>query len=223
MAVDVLRASLAEQLERLRDGVPAPEAMLDVIRLERDGMTVLRPRAFDAVREAEALRGPGRLTPYWVILWKSAIALAARVQTLDLADRTVVELGCGLGLPSVAAARAGARVTAVDLAPEAVAFAAHNLAVNGVAGDVSVADWRDVEGTYDLLLASDVLYRADHVRPLFETIERLTREAWIADPGRGACREFLAVARARWSVVTEELADDVRLHHLVRRPRRRAA
>ena len=42
----------------------------------------------------------------------------------------VLELGCGLGAPSIVAARAGADVLATDGAPDAVAFAAHALALN---------------------------------------------------------------------------------------------
>ena len=48
--------------------------------------------------------------PYWAELWPSGVALAGYVATLDLAGRRVLELGCGLALPSFAAALAGADV-----------------------------------------------------------------------------------------------------------------
>ena len=47
--------------------------------------------------------------PYWAELWPSGVALAGYVATLDLAGRRVLELGCGLALPSFAAALAGRR------------------------------------------------------------------------------------------------------------------
>ena len=58
--------------------------------------------------------------PYWAELWPSGIALARYVAALDLAGSRVLELGCGLALPSFAAALAGADVLATDWAPEAL-------------------------------------------------------------------------------------------------------
>jgi methylase of polypeptide subunit release factors len=52
----------------------------------------------------------------------------------------VLEIGCGLALPSIVCAMAGPRVLATDGATDAVAFAAHSLALNEVEGDVARAD-----------------------------------------------------------------------------------
>jgi hypothetical protein len=58
----------------------------------------------------------------------------------------VLELGCGLGLPSIVAARAGARVLATDGSPDAVAFAAHSLALDELDGEVARVDWSEQDG-----------------------------------------------------------------------------
>ena len=88
----------------------------------------------------------------------------------------MLELGCGLALPSVMAARAGARVLATDGATDAVAFAAHVLALNEVLGEVAVVDWSThgdalvARGPFDLVLAADVLYtraNAEAAKALF--------------------------------------------------------
>src|SRR2546426_1808678 len=50
--------------------------------------------------------------PYWAHLWSGAVVLAAAVPRRGA--RTVLELGCGLGLPGLTAACRGARVTFVD-------------------------------------------------------------------------------------------------------------
>ena len=42
--------------------------------------------------------------PYWAELWRSGVALAEVVSALDVRDKRVLELGAGLGLPSLAAA-----------------------------------------------------------------------------------------------------------------------
>src|ERR671932_534881 len=48
------------------------------------------------------------LVPYWSVLWRSGVALAREVAGAPLAGARVVELGCGLAVPSLAAARDGA-------------------------------------------------------------------------------------------------------------------
>ena len=112
-------------------------------------------------------------------------------------------------------------VTATDACPEAVVYAAHNLALNGLEGDVAAADWRDLpemEGApWDLVIGADLLYRPDNHQSLQRLLPALTTgEAWIADPGRGGCRDFLAAARACWRIESEsDPADaDLRVHRL---------
>jgi release factor glutamine methyltransferase len=52
----------------------------------------------------------------------------------------VLEIGSGLGLAAVLAARAGARVVATDVVPEAVEAIRRNAALNGVAVDARLGD-----------------------------------------------------------------------------------
>jgi predicted nicotinamide N-methyase len=226
-----LKASLAEQLTRLRGGVP-PAALTDAVldRLELPCGSVLRarPRSFDDVREAEALAGPGRPTPYWASAWPAGSALARAVAREDLRGRRVVELGCGIGMPSVVAARVGAGVLATDAAPEAVVYAAHNLALNDVLGDVAVAAWEDLRvlgAPWDLVLGADVLYLHANVEQLRRLLPELVApggEAWFADPGRSGCKELLASLRRRWKVeaVPDRRRPGVIVHKLRRRERR---
>src|SRR5436309_10987443 len=62
------------------------------------------------------------LVPYWSVLWRSGVALGRELASAPerVAGRRVVELGCGLGVPSLVAARAGAWVLATDEEPEAL-------------------------------------------------------------------------------------------------------
>jgi HemK-related putative methylase len=53
---------------------------------------------------------------------------------------SVLEIGAGLGLAAVLAARAGARVVATDVVPEAVEAIRANAALNGVTVDARVGD-----------------------------------------------------------------------------------
>jgi predicted nicotinamide N-methyase len=134
----------------------------------------------------------------------------------------VLELGCGLALPSVVAARAGATVLATDGHTDAVAFAAHVLALNEVEGEVAHADWAEhgdqlVErGPWDLVLAADVLYTSANVNAaerLFHRLVAPTGRLILADPNRKGAQGFLASARARFTLSSER-GPDVSLHTL---------
>jgi release factor glutamine methyltransferase len=68
----------------------------------------------------------------------------------------VLEIGAGLGLAAVLAARAGARVVATDIVPAAVATIRANAALNGVALDVRLGDlYAPVAGERFDLIASN--------------------------------------------------------------------
>ena len=152
------------------------------------------------------------LAPYWSVLWRSGVALAAEAAGADLGGRRVVELGCGLGLPAIAAARAGAVVTAVDFEPEAIELLGRNAELNGVAVEGVVADWSDPaslagRGRFDLALAADVLYEPGAAAALAELLPLLAPEAWIADPSRPG-RPPLADALGAEALGAEALGAD---------------
>jgi predicted nicotinamide N-methyase len=233
-ALGVLRTSLREQLAALR-GVPAgalPPALLDVtvkrVRVPGGDVFLVRPADWEQLRHEEG--GAGRPVPYWATPWPSGAVLAgALAQAPPPAGARVLELGCGLGLPSIVAARAGARVLATDGCSDAVAFAAHSLALNELDGDVAEVDWTTqgdalaARGPWDLVLAADVLYVRANVEAALRLLPRLVApggEVRIADPRRAGARAFLAAARASFSVRTTQDAD-VALHRLARRPRPR--
>ena len=147
------------------------------------------------------------LAPYWAVLWRSGVALAIEVAGLDLRGRRVVELGCGLGPPSLAAARAGAEVLATDSAPEALELVARSARANELEVETLRADWAAPEALvarapFDLVLAADVLYEQSAAAPLLELLPRLAPEALVADPGRPAAEPFWRAAAGRWGVET---------------------
>src|SRR5919206_521759 len=92
----------------------------------------------DLVEEVVPLRGRDLR-----LLWPSALALARMIAGRSLRGARTLELGCGLGLPSIAAALAGGRVLATDWSADAVAFAAANAARNRVALSTAVVNWTE--------------------------------------------------------------------------------
>ena len=160
-------------------------------------LTVLRPRESDALIDERAFEHEEFL-PYWAELWPSGHALAKRVAVRALHGARTLELGCGLGLPSLAAAIAGGRVTATDWSPHAVELLEGNAARNGIALDVERADWAQPEALlarapWDLVLGADLLYErrnADLLLPLLPRLLGDTSELWLADPGRPPAGPF---------------------------------
>jgi predicted nicotinamide N-methyase len=221
--------SLEREIRALRGpDAPAPPPSLLDVEIERVPMaggdlTVVLPREWGDLREEEALAK--RPVPYWGILWPSGRALAAAVAGEELAGRRVLELGCGLALPSVVAARGGAEVLATDGHEDAVAFAAHVLALNDVAGEVARVDWEAdgdalVErGPFDLVLASDVLYKQANVELTLHLLPRLGDEILLADPGRAGGKDFLAAARDVWDTTIVLDDGDVTIARLRARDR----
>ncbi len=177
-------------------------------------LRVLRPRDSEALLDEAAFEHEEFL-PYWTELWPSALALARAVAARSLGARRVVELGCGLGLPSIAAALQGAHVLATDWSVDATRMASANAQRNGARIETLVCSWAEPapiaqRGPWDLVLASDVLYEARDVEPLLAVLPALVGErgeAWIADPGRAPAGRFLERAAERFEIRTTRSAE----------------
>jgi predicted nicotinamide N-methyase len=162
------------------------------------------------------------LVPYWSVLWRSGVALARDADDETLRGKRVVELGCGLAVPSLAAARAGATVLATDAEPDAVELVARNGELNGVELDAAVVDWTSAaatkqlagRGPFDLVLAADVLYERPTVARMLSLLPRLASTAWLADPARPTCEAFLEQARERGWEIESESRGVVDIHRL---------
>ncbi len=162
-------------------------------------LQVLRPRDTEALLDDHAFEHEEYL-PYWAELWPSGVALARRVAARALRGARVLELGCGLGLPSLAAALAGGRVLATDWSPQAIELLRDNAERNGAELEMEIVDWQRpapllARAPWDLVLGADLLYERRNVAPLLELLPPLLGargELWLADPGRAPADDFLA-------------------------------
>jgi predicted nicotinamide N-methyase len=161
-------------------------------------LRIVRPRESEDLIDEQAFERE-ELLPYWAQLWPSAIALARAAAAAHPAGKRVLELGCGLGLPSIAAALEGASVLATDWSADAISFTAANASRNRAHVRTAVCSWSRPEplvgeSPWDLVLAADVLYEARNVDQLLDLLPRLVDgagEVLIADPGRRPAIRFL--------------------------------
>ena len=175
----------------------------EVVAVAGRDLRLLRPRDADALLDEHAFE-EDEFMPYWAELWPSGVALAKAIARRALKGARVLELGCGLGLPSIAAARAGGRVLAVDWAPEAIDLLATNAARNGARLETAVVSWTApapllARAPFDLVLAADVLYEQRNVTALADLLPRLGGEVLLADPGRPLLEAFLEQVGTVWA------------------------
>ena len=157
---------------------------------------LFRPADPDALISEPDFDRDGRL-PYWAELWPSATAMAQRLAAERGSGRRLLELGCGLGLATLAAVRAGFEVVATDYYQESLDFTQVNAAQNGLAPPATrLVDWRrlpDDLGRFDLVVASDVLFERPNVALVAAAFARTIAPAgrgWLTEPGRPPAAAF---------------------------------
>ncbi len=144
------------------------------------------------------------LSPMFGVIWGSARALAGRLDRMGplLAGQRLIELGCGLALPSFVAARHGADVLATDQHIGTSTLLRRNQAANTTPFGFQTLDWRTPPnmGTFDLVVASDVLYDRELSPALAAAIDALLAPhgtALVCDPGRPWLDDFIDAAKVR--------------------------
>ena len=155
-----------------------------------------------SVRDQDALLSLESLThlPYGLLLWESSVALAQHLAEFPLlvANKRVLELGAGVGLPGLVARTLGAEVWQTDQLDEANIIAELNALENGVSrAHRFTADWDQWKDDrrYDVILGADILYEAAAHESLATIIDsRLAPHGRVvfADPGRAQALAFLA-------------------------------
>jgi SAM-dependent methyltransferase len=101
----------------------------------------------------------------------------------EWAGRDVLDVGCGAGVEVVRFARAGARVTGVDIAPSAIALAQQNLAQQGLTAILKVADGEQLpfaDASFDLVFAHGVVQYTGDDRRMVSEIHRVLRPGGLA-------------------------------------------
>ena len=189
----------------------AGEFTLDLETLTNLDKTI--DELFDWLRANDCPEKLEELCPYFGVIWPSAQALC-EIVARDLygmnfrphesgATKSVLELGCGLALPSMIGSLRGLRTTATDFHPDVPRFLKSNLERNPRCNlEFVTSDWRKSApslGKFDIVMASDVLYERifavslanairDHLAPGGKVI--------LTDPGRPYLQSFVDEMKA---------------------------
>ncbi|MCM2277032.1 MAG: protein N-lysine methyltransferase family protein [Oligoflexia bacterium] len=143
------------------------------------------------------------LCPYFGVVWPSARALTEQLAELGAGafeGKRVLELGCGLAIPSLLLSKLGAQVTATDFHPEVPRFLERNIALNGIpAGELRYLhlDWQGgalPQERFDWVIGSDILYEKQQPAILARAIrDHLAPggRAIVADPARPYLQAFV--------------------------------
>jgi predicted nicotinamide N-methyase len=151
--------------------------------------------------------------PYWADLWTSSIDLTGwLLEREGMAGKQLLELGSGIGLAGIGAARAGAHVTLTDYETDALLFARYNALMN-LPADLFrdrvrcvPMDWRspDIDARFDLIVGADIVYERRNFLPVLSLLQTHLLpggQAMLTEPDRVVGQAFLAAARElRFSV-----------------------
>jgi predicted nicotinamide N-methyase len=161
--------------------------------------------------------------PYWAEIWTSSLDLACWcLEGSSIQGKRVLELGCGLGLAGIAAAKAGAFVTFSDYEPDALTFARCNAMKNLPAETFSrnvefvQLDWRALHSLekFDVIIAADVVYERRNFFPLMNVlITCLAQEGFavFTEPGRAIGELFFTLLKEE-DFLLEETRHHVQLN-----------
>jgi predicted nicotinamide N-methyase len=142
------------------------------------------------------------LCPYFGELWPAGEGLARFLSDHPylVRGKSILELGCGIGLPSMVASHLEGKVLATDFHPDVEEFFQRNCRHSVIQCDYQRMNWREENnevGLFDVVMGSDVLYESKHPLDVAKGLVRYLKKDGIillADPGRAYLGKFLDAA-----------------------------
>jgi ETFB lysine methyltransferase len=163
-----------------------PDRQVELVIVDQFKFQVERPTDSYALLDDPIVREAhdrDEYMPYWADIWPAARMLAKAVAREDWDEypRTgdkldALELGCGLGIPGLAALARGLRVTFTDYDLTAVRFAASNARRNKLYDFRAIPlDWRfpPADLKVPVILGADLTYEARNIDPLVKLIRQV--------------------------------------------------
>ena len=139
--------------------------------------------------------------PYFGVLWEAGIGLSQYLSQLELKDKKVIEIGCGLALPSFLVTKMGGDIIATDFHADVPLFLEVNQKNNQTYFPYKVMNWRnEIErtrsdlGLFDLVIGSDILYESQHPMQVAKALIAFLKPGGkiiLSDPGRAYIQKFI--------------------------------
>lgn len=140
--------------------------------------------------------------PYFGVLWEASIALGQFLSPEICGQKKVLEIGCGLALPSFVATKFNGRATATDFHEDVPLFLAENFKQNNIKFSYQMMNWRLKDknicsslGGFDLVLGSDILYESQHPEEVAHALVNFLNpngKIILTDPGRAYVQNFIS-------------------------------
>ena len=180
---------------------PDYDVKFDTICLGGVKFTILSLRDLqqfsDPNGEALRLGISSAMWPLFGQIWAMGKILARVMLQEQLDGKQILEIGCGIGFPSLVIKQLGGDITASDYHPLAESFLIENTNLNHLKPiPFQTGDWNTANsklGKFDLIIGSDILYEHQHIKLLSAFIDHHSSnqvEVIIIDPGRGSHRAF---------------------------------
>ncbi len=137
--------------------------------------------------------------PYWSRVWPAALGMGEFLSRHPelFRRKTVLEIGAGLGLPSLICAQEAGSVLCTDQSVDAIAYARASATLNGLENfRVQTFDWtsEDAPIACELLLLSDINYAPESFASIIALLDAYIAGGTlviVSTPHRLSAREFI--------------------------------
>ncbi len=150
--------------------------------------------------------------PFWIKIWEASLVLADLLASLpDRKDKTLLELGAGLGVPGLTAAAAGFQVTLSDYEELILDFERINAAASNLSElSFSLLDWKNPPAMqqFDILAGAEILFREEFFEPLLQVMAKSIKPDGVIylahDIRRKSLQPFLHLAERDYHIAATQ-------------------
>jgi protein-L-isoaspartate O-methyltransferase len=199
----------------------------DVVICDRR-FSFLTPRHLEPFVDPEDLY---RDFPLWAKIWEASGVLATHLARLEVDPaKTMLEIGCGIGVVGIVASAFGHRVTMAEYNLHALAFARANAQINSCPDiDIRQLDWNQptLPMRFDYIVGSEVIYKKNDIPSILALFQALLQPdgcIYLAEGVRqtgvdfwGQMEPYFTVKAKRFTLRSDNRSETIVLFNLTSR------